>query len=184
MGLSLDGLLHADHGVAPAVEEDVGGGGVGGTGHQLLGCRLDDAVVTVKPAGVPCNHHHINISQAFGPVFILTSMVDVRDIMSLGGLPASMVDHPEQFVLSLLAGVLALAGLAQDVPPDLQVDTELHLLHHLLTAAGRPVVNKPLQVENQDGRKFLQAQISRGLDFLFSFGTNVAVQLFRGEILR
>ena len=61
VGLSLDRLLHADHGVAPAVEEDVGGGGVGGTGHQLLCCRLDDAVVTVKPAGVPCNHI-INIS--------------------------------------------------------------------------------------------------------------------------
>ena len=60
--LSLDSLLHADHGVAPAVEEDVGGGGVGGTGHKLLRCRLDDAVVTVEPAGVTCNHHQINIS--------------------------------------------------------------------------------------------------------------------------
>ena len=104
--------------------------------------------------------------------------------MTLGGLPAGVVDNPEQLVLPLLAGVLALAGLAEDVSPDLQVDTELHLLHHLLTAASRPVVNKPLQVENKDGRKFLQAQISRGLDFLFSFWTNVAVQLFRGEILR
>ena len=111
-------------------------------------------------------------------------MIDVRDIMTLGGLPAGVVDNPEQLVLPLLAGVLALAGLAEDVSPDLQVDTELHLLHHLLTAASRPVVNKPLQVENKDGRKFLQAQISRGLDFLFSFWTNVAVQLFRGEILR
>ena len=111
-------------------------------------------------------------------------MIDVRDIMTLGGLPAGVRDNPEQLVLPLLAGVLALAGLAQDVSPDLQVDTELHLLHHLLTAASRPVVNKPLQVENKDGRKFLQAQISRGLDFLFSFWTNVAVQLFRGEILR
>ena len=55
VGLSLDRLLHSDHGVAPAVEEDVGGGGVAGTGHQLLRCGLDDAVVTVKPAGVPCN---------------------------------------------------------------------------------------------------------------------------------
>ena len=110
-------------------------------------------------------------------------MVDVRDIMTLGGLPAGVRDNPEQLVLPLLAGVLALAGLAQDVSPDLQVDTELHLLHHLLTAASRPVVNKPLQVENKDGRKFLQAQISRGLDFLFCFWTNVAVQLFRREIL-
>ena len=71
-------------------------------------------------------------------------MVDVRDIMTLGGLSAGVGDNPEQFVLPLLAGVLALAGLAQDVSPDLQVDTELHLLHHLLTAASRPVVNKSL----------------------------------------
>ena len=56
VGLSLDRLLHADHGVAPAVEEDVGGGGVGGTGDQLLCCRLYDTVVTVKPARVTCNH--------------------------------------------------------------------------------------------------------------------------------
>ena len=116
-------------------------------------------------------------------LYISTSVVDVRDIMTLGGLPAGVVDNSEQFVLPLFAGVLALAGLAQDVPPDLQVDTELHLLHHLLTAPSRPVVNKPLQVKNKDGRKFLQAQISRGLHFLFGFRTNVAVQLFRGEIL-
>ena len=50
--LSLDGLLHADHGVAPPVEEDVGGGGGAGARHQLLRCGLDDAVVTVQPAGV------------------------------------------------------------------------------------------------------------------------------------
>ena len=111
-------------------------------------------------------------------------MVDVCNIMSFGGLPARVVDHPEQFVLPLLAGVLALAGLAEDVPPDLQVDTEVHLLHPLLTAARRSVVNKSLEVENQDGRKFFKAEVSRGLDFLFGFRTNVAVQLFRGEILR
>ena len=184
VGLSLDGLLHADHGVPPPVEEDVGGGGVGGTGHQLLRGGLDDAVVTVQPAGVPC----ININTILQPIIsplptVRTSMVDVRDIMTLGGLPAGVVDHSEQFVLPLLAGVLALTGLTEDVPPDLQVDTELHLLHHLLTAAGRSVVNEPLQVENQDGRKLLQTQVSRGLHFLFGFGTNVAVQLFRGEIL-
>ena len=111
-------------------------------------------------------------------------MVDVCNIMSFSGLPARVVDHPEQFVLPLLAGVLALAGLAEDVPPDLQVDTEVHLLHHLLTAARRSVVNKSLEVENQDGRKFFKAEVSRGLDFLFCFRANVAVQLFRGEILR
>ena len=82
-------------------------------------------------------------------------MVDVCNIMSLGGLPARVVDHPEQFVLPLLAGVLALAGLAEDVPPDLQVDAEVHLLHDLLTAPGSPVIDKPLQVEDEDGRKFL-----------------------------
>ena len=115
---------------------------------------------------------------------ISTSVIDVRHVMTLGGLPARVVDNSEQFVLPLLAGVLALAGLAQDVPPDLQVNTELHLLHHLLTASSGPVVHKPLQVENKNGRQFLQAQISRGFYFLFGFGTYVAVQLFGGEILR
>ena len=51
--LSLDGLLDAHHGVAPPVEEDVGGGGGTGGGDQLLRCRLDDAVIAVKPTGVP-----------------------------------------------------------------------------------------------------------------------------------
>ena len=30
---------------------------------------------------------------------------------------------------------------------------------------------------------YLQAEISRGLDLLFSFGADVSVQLFRGEVL-
>ena len=51
--LSLDGLLDAHHGVAPPVEEDVGGGGGTGGGDQLLRCWLDDAVIAVKPTGVP-----------------------------------------------------------------------------------------------------------------------------------
>jgi len=162
--LSLDGLLDAHHGVAPPVEEDVGGGGGTGGGDQLLRCRLDDAVIAVKPTGVP-------------------GVVDVSDVVTLGGLPPVVVHHAEQFVLPLLAGVLALAGLTQDVPADLQVDAELHLLHDLLTAPSSPVIDKPLEVEDEDGRQFLQAEISRGLDLLFSFGADVSVQLFRGEVL-
>ena len=82
-------------------------------------------------------------------------MVDVSDVVTLGGLPSVVVHHAEQFVLPLLAGVLALAGLTQDVPADLQVDAELHLLHDLLTAPGSPVIDKPLEVEDEDGRQFL-----------------------------
>ena len=46
-------------------------------------------------------------------------------------------------ILPLLGGVLVLAGNAEDVSGDLQVDAELHRLHHLLAASSRAVINKP-----------------------------------------
>ena len=46
-------------------------------------------------------------------------------------------------ILPLLGGVLVLAGNAEDVSGDLQVDAELHGLHHLLAAASGAVINKP-----------------------------------------
>ena len=46
-------------------------------------------------------------------------------------------------ILSLLGGVLVLAGDAEDVSGDLQVHAELHRLHHLLAASSRAVINKP-----------------------------------------
>ena len=75
-------------------------------------------------------------------------MVDVRDVVTLGGLPTVVVHNAEQFVLPLLAGVLALAGLTQNITANLQVDAEVHLLHDLLAASCGAVVNKPLQVED------------------------------------
>ena len=45
----LDRLLHAHHRVPAPVEEDVGGGVLLGTRHQLLRRGLDNAVVTVEP---------------------------------------------------------------------------------------------------------------------------------------
>ena len=46
-------------------------------------------------------------------------------------------------ILPLLGGVLVLAGYAEDVSGDLQVDTEVHRLHHLLAASSGAVINKP-----------------------------------------
>ena len=46
-------------------------------------------------------------------------------------------------ILPLLGGVLVLAGNAKDVSGDLQVDTEVHCLHHLLAASSGAVVHKP-----------------------------------------
>ena len=46
-------------------------------------------------------------------------------------------------ILSLLGGVLVLAGDAEDVSGDLQVHAELHRLHHLLAASSRAVIDKP-----------------------------------------
>ena len=45
-----DGLLYTNHGVPPAVEEDVGHGVRGGLCHKLLSSWLYDAVITMQPA--------------------------------------------------------------------------------------------------------------------------------------
>ena len=79
---------------------------------------------------------------------MFTCVVDVSNIVALGRLSTVVVDHGEELVLPLFAGVLALAGLTQDVAADLEVHTEVHLLHDLLAASCGAVVNKPLQVED------------------------------------
>ena len=108
----LDCLLDTDHGVAPPVEQDVGGVvGLGGR-DQLLGGQLYDAVITVEPAGVAC-------------------VVHVCHIVTLGGLPPCVIDHGKQFVLPLFSCVLALTGNTQQLSTDLQINTELNWFHNL-----------------------------------------------------
>ena len=46
-------------------------------------------------------------------------------------------------ILPLLGVVLVLAGDAEDVSRDLQVDAEVHCLHHLLASSSGAVINKP-----------------------------------------
>ena len=72
-----------------------------------------------------------------------TCMIDICDVVPLGGLPAGVVDHCEELVLPLLGGVLGLGHAAQQLAADLQVHAELHLLHHLLAAAASAAVHKP-----------------------------------------
>ena len=52
-------------------------------------------------------------------------------------------------ILPLLGGVLVLAGDAEDVSGDLQVDAELNRLHHLLAASSGAVINKPKSYERR-----------------------------------
>ena len=70
-------------------------------------------------------------------------MVDICDVVPLGGLPAGVVDDCEELVLPLLGGVLGLGDRAEQLATDLEVDAELHLLHHLLTPPTGPAVHKP-----------------------------------------
>ena len=69
-------------------------------GHQLLRRRSDGAIITVEPGGV-------------------AGVVDVGDIVALGGLAPVVVDHAKQLVLPLLGGVLALAGHREQLPGQL-----------------------------------------------------------------
>ena len=72
-----------------------------------------------------------------------TCMVDICDVVPLGGLPAGVVDDCEELVLPLLGGVLGLGDRAEQLATDLEVHAELHLLHHLLTPPTGPAVHKP-----------------------------------------
>ena len=58
-------------------------------------------------------------------------MVYIGDVVSLGRLPAVVIDDAEELVLALLEGVLGLAGQGEHLPPDLQVHSKVHPLHHL-----------------------------------------------------
>ena len=51
---SLDCLVHADQGIAAAVEEDVGGGAGRGSDDRLLRHNFHRPVVTAQPTGIPC----------------------------------------------------------------------------------------------------------------------------------
>ena len=51
-------------------------------------------------------------------------------------------------VLPLLGGVLVLAGDAEDVLGDLQVNGEVNRLHNLLATASGAVVHKPIMDSN------------------------------------
>ena len=64
--------LHTDHGVAPPVQEDVGGGGGAGGEHTLLAGRAHGGVVAMEPGAVAC-------------------VEDVRHVVTLGGLPTAVL---------------------------------------------------------------------------------------------
>ena len=58
-------------------------------------------------------------------------MVNISNIVSLGSLSSIVIDHCEQFVLSLSGGVLAATDSTQHVSVDLQVSAELYVFHNL-----------------------------------------------------
>ena len=79
--------------------------------------------------------------------------------------------------------LLALAQVTQQVSVDLQVHTELHMFHHLLTASTDATVHESLEMEDEDWRQLLQTETPAGLHLLLGVGANVSVQLFTSKVL-
>ena len=77
--------------------------------------------------------------------------------------------------------LLALAQVTQQVSVDLQVHTELHMFHHLLTASTDATVHESLEMEDEDWRQLLQTETPAGLHLLLDLGANVSVQLFTAK---
>jgi len=104
--------------------------------------------------------------------------------MTLSCLSAVVIDDAKKLVLPLLGGVLVLAGDAEDVLGDLQVNSEVDRLHNLLATASGAVVHKPFQVKDQDGWKVLKTEVPAGLHLLPGLRADVAVQLLAREVLK
>ena len=151
-------------GVPPPVPEDVGDA-VGGVLVEdvPLGDGLDEAVVVVEPAGE-------------------AGVVDVGDVVALGGLAAAVVDDGEELVLPLLGLVAAARVGREDGGRHLEVDGEVDGLEHLLAAARRLAVDEALEGEDEDGRQLLEAEAALGLHLLLGRRADVAVEALRAEV--